>query len=70
MSVKGSWPRGKSSSYCTRDCGNRDKKCAECWKFDMFEQREPVENCQKVLRLEFGMDIVKTKGIEYESQEK
>ena len=36
MSVKGSWPRGKSSSYCIKDCANRDVKCDDCYKYDMF----------------------------------
>lgn len=41
MGVKGSWSRGKYSSYCTRDCANRDTElCNICYKFDNFEPNE------------------------------
>lgn len=40
MTYKGSWARGKSSSYCTRDCMNRDKKCDECYKFDFYKPKD------------------------------
>jgi hypothetical protein len=36
MGIKGSWPRGKSSSFCVKNCRNRDVKCDICWKFDCF----------------------------------
>ena len=51
MSVKGSWPRGKSSSYCVRNCNNRDRIedysfedilipeydfCKDCFKYSNY----------------------------------
>jgi hypothetical protein len=60
MSVKGSWPRGSASSYCVRPCANRDKRCAECWKFDMWQplrEEKEEEFCQNSRRYIIGMAL-------------
>jgi hypothetical protein len=42
---KGHHPRGSSqSSYCIKDCANRDKCCDDCYKYDMFVDNKEVES--------------------------
>jgi hypothetical protein len=36
MGHKGSWSRGKESSYCIKHCENRPMKCKDCYKAEHY----------------------------------
>ena len=52
MSVKGSWPRGKASSYCIRDCSNRDIKCKDCIRIYQNGKYEDSEYQKRIGELD------------------